>query len=50
MNTEAIPAIISEEIFKKCQKRLQQNKKMPAKFRSVDEKYSAASVLPLCQE
>lgn len=39
MNTEAIPAIISEEIFEKCQKRLQQNKKMPAKFRNIDEKY-----------
>ena len=39
MNTEAIPAIVTEEIFEKCQKRMKQNKKMPAKFKSGNEKY-----------
>lgn len=39
MNTEAIPPIISEEIFEKCQKRLSSNKHKAASFKKVEERY-----------
>lgn len=39
MNTEAIPPIISEEIFEKCQKRLSSNKHKAASFKKMEEQY-----------
>ena len=39
INTEAIPPLVTEEIFEKCQKRLSTNKHKSASFRKVDEKY-----------
>ena len=39
INTEAIPPLISEEIFERCQKRLSVNKHKAASFRTVEEKY-----------
>lgn len=39
MNTDAIPPIVSEEIFDKCQKRLSANKHKAASFKKVDERY-----------
>ena len=38
-NTEAIPPIVSEELFEKCQQRLSANKHKSASFRKVEEKY-----------
>lgn len=39
VNTEAIPPIIAEELFEKCQRRLESNKYKPASFRKVEDKY-----------
>ena len=39
VNTEAIPPLVSAEIFEKCQKRLSANKHKSASFRKVAEKY-----------
>lgn len=39
VNTEAIPSLISEEIFERCQKRLAVNKHKAASFKTVEEKY-----------
>ena len=39
MNNDAIPQIVSEEVFTKCQRRLQSNKHKPASFKPVEEKY-----------
>ncbi len=39
VNTEAIPPIITEELFEKCQRRLEANKYKPASFRKVEDKY-----------
>ncbi len=39
INKEAIPPLVSEEIFERCQKRLSVNKHKAASFRTVEEKY-----------
>lgn len=39
VNTEAIPPLVTEEIFEKCQQRLSANKHKSASFRKVEEKY-----------
>lgn len=39
VNTEAIPPLVSPEIFEKCQKRLSANKHKAASFKKVEEKY-----------
>lgn len=39
VNTSAIPPIVSEELFEKCRKRLEENKHKSASFRRVEEKY-----------
>ena len=38
-NNEAIPPLVTAEIFEKCQKRLSTNKHKSASFRKVEEKY-----------
>lgn len=39
INTEAIPPLVTHEVFEKCQKRLSDNKHKSASFRKFDEKY-----------
>lgn len=39
VNNEAIPQLVSAEIFDKCQQRLEANSHRPASFKAVDEKY-----------
>lgn len=39
VNKNAIPPLITSEIFNKCQKRLEDNKHKPASFKAVDDKY-----------
>ena len=39
VNTEAIPPLISKEIFERCQKRLAVNKHKATSFKTVEEKY-----------
>ena len=39
VNTEAIPPLVTAEIFEKCQQRLNANKLKSASFRKVEEKY-----------
>lgn len=39
VNNNAIPPLITPEIFNKCQQRLENNKHKPASFKAVDDKY-----------
>lgn len=39
VNTEAIPPIVTVELFERCQQRIEANKHKPASFRAVEEKY-----------
>ncbi len=39
LNSEAIPPLVTQEIFEKCQKRLSENKHKAASFKAVEEKY-----------
>lgn len=39
INMNAIPPIVSAELFEKCRKRLEENKHKSASFRKVEEKY-----------
>lgn len=39
VNNSAIPPIVSVELFEKCQKRLDENKRKSGSFRKVEEKY-----------
>lgn len=39
VNNNAIPPLVTPEIFEKCQKRLSDNKHKAASFKTVDEKY-----------
>ncbi len=39
VNTEAIPQLVSEEIFNKCQQRLSANKHKAATFKAIEDKY-----------
>ena len=39
VNTDAIPSIVTVELFERCQQRIEENKHKPASFRAVEEKY-----------
>ncbi len=39
LNSEAIPPLVTQEIFEKCQKRLSENRHKAASFKAVEEKY-----------
>lgn len=39
VNNNAIPPLITPEVFDKCQRRLENNKQKPASFKTVDNKY-----------